>query len=572
MVRMIKKQHSMKSLKGYLFKNKLLFLGTIIFSILIAGLNIAVAFILKTLIDIGVDGKFEELINLVAIVLVFLVLYLVFNILHYLMKNNYLKKALASYKDAISKIIINKNLADFRKKNTGSYISVISNDVKTIETDYVAGNLIIITQVALFIMGLAAMFYLNVLVAVVVILLSALPIISAVVFNGKVAVSQQEVSEKNENFTTTVKDVFNGFTVIKSFGVENEVGEALSRTNNNLEMKKRKFNNITDLVKSLTEVSGFIVVIGTFTFGTWLAIQGTISVGEVVAYIQLLNYLLGPIVILSEYINKRKAGLVLVSKIDNMLLSDAVKEEGIAKENFESKIRFEDVSFTFDGEQDIVSNLNLELEKNKSYAVVGLSGSGKSTLLNLLMGYYETYRGNIFVDDTELKEIDPSSLYKMISVIQQEVFMFDAPIENNIMLYKPYSDGLLDNSIELSGLAGFINRKGTEFNCGENGSFLSGGEKQRVSIARALIKGTPILLLDEATSSLDNETALAIEKSILNINNITRVIVTHKLNESMLSMYDEIIMMKNGKVVEKGSFNDLIEKRGVFYSLYKVTD
>ncbi|MNE52741.1 Lipid A export ATP-binding/permease protein MsbA [compost metagenome] len=149
--------------------------------------------------------------------------------------------------------------------------------------------------------------------------------------------------------------------------------------------------------------------------------------------------------------------------------------------------------------------------------------------------------------------------------------MFDAPVQNNIFLYKSYSQEALDDAIKMSGLDGFIGKKGADFNCGENGSQLSGGEKQRVSIARALIKGTPILLLDEATSSLDNETAQAIEKSILQLKNTTRIIVTHKLNGDALSIYDEIIMMKNGRVVEKGSFTELIEKRGFFYSLYNVT-
>ena len=217
------------------------------------------------------------------------------------------------------------------------------------------------------------------------------------------------------------------------------------------------------------------------------------------AYIQLINYMLGPIIILSEYVNKRKAGAVLITKIDNMLLHEEEKDKGIAIEKFNNKITFKDVSFSFDEERKVLSDLNFELEKNKSYAVVGLSGSGKSTLLNLLMGYYDSYQGSIYIDDAELKSIETTSLYKVLSVIQQEVFMFDAPLQNNIMLYKDYSKERLAEAIKMSGLDEFIQKRGTDFDCGENGKQLSGGEKQRVSIARALIKDTPILLLDEAT-------------------------------------------------------------------------
>ncbi|PWV88419.1 ATP-binding cassette subfamily C protein [Paenibacillus cellulosilyticus] len=570
-MRTIKRQ-SGSSLKGLLFQNKSLLISAVIASIMIAGLNIALAFILKLLINISIDGEVADLFNLLFVILSFLSLYLIVSVTQYWTKNKYVKEAMVNYKNAITDRMIKKDLSDFRSHNSGSYISVINNDVKTVETDYVEGNIVIITQATLFIFALGAMFYLNVQVAVVAIVLSLLPIITSVAFNGKVSLHQERVSEKNGAFTTTIKDIFNGFTVIKSFGVEKEVSSAVSGVNNSLEVDKRKFKNLTEMVKSLTEVAGFIVVVGTFTFGAWLAIKGKTTPGDVLAYIQLLNYLLGPIVILSESLNKRKAGAVLIQKIDDLLISDGQKEAGIPKEQFNHSIVFDNVSFSFDGDKDVLTGIHLALEKNKSYAIVGLSGSGKSTLLNLLMGYYDSYKGNIYIDDVELRDIDPTSLYKMLSVIQQEVFMFDAPIENNVFLYKNYPQEALQKAITMSGLDGFIEKKGSGFNCGENGSQLSGGEKQRVSIARALIKGTPVLLLDEATSSLDNETAQAIEQSILNIKDNTRIIVTHKLNSDALRMYDEIIMMKNGCVVEKGSFSELLEKKGFFYSLYNVTD
>ena len=560
-----------KTLKNHLFTNKHLYFSSIFLSLILSAMNVGLAFILKILIDLGVTGEASELFDMLWITIGLLAIYLVIHILHYKLKNKYVMRALIGYKNAILRIIINKNLVDFRKKNTGSYISVINNDAKTIETDYVEGNLIIITQTALFIMGLSAMFYLNAQIAIVVIVLSLLPIIATVTLNVKVERHQTDVSKKNEGFTTAIKDIFNGFTVIKSFGVEKEVSETISKVNQGLEGRKNKLYNTQGLIQSLTEVTGFLMFIGTITFGVWLAIKGEISVGEVMAYIQLINYMLGPIIILSEFVNKRKAGAVLITKIDNMLLHEEQKDKGIAIEKFNNKITFKDVSFSFDEERKVLSDLNFELEKNKSYAVVGLSGSGKSTLLNLLMGYYDSYQGSIYIDDAELKSIETTSLYKVLSVIQQEVFMFDAPLQNNIMLYKDYSKERLAEAIKMSGLDEFIQKRGADFDCGENGNQLSGGEKQRVSIARALIKDTPILLLDEATSALDNETARAIEKSILEIKNITRIIVTHKLNGTSLAMYDEVIMMKNGRVVEKGSFEELLERKGVFYSLYNVT-
>ena len=181
-----------------------------------------------------------------------------------------------------------------------------------------------------------------------------------------------------------------------------------------------------------------------------------------------------------------------------------------------------------------------------------------------------TYTGNILYDDKELSKISSESLYDTVSTIQQNVFVFNASIKDNITMFSDFPKEEIDRVIEMSGLSELIAKKGEGYMCGENGCGLSGGEKQRISIARALLRKSKVLLVDEATASLDVKTSSIVLNSILGLENMTRIIVTHNLEEGCLKKFDKILTLKNGSVLEAGSFSELMDKKGYFYSLYTV--
>ena len=168
------------------------------------------------------------------------------------------------------------------------------------------------------------------------------------------------------------------------------------------------------------------------------------------------------------------------------------------------------------------------------------------------------------------EEISIDSLFEILSFVEQNVFVFDDSIINNITMYSNMEDELLKEAINKSGLAKLIEEKGPDYRCGENGCNLSGGEKQRISIARALVKKSQLLLLDEATSALDNETSASITNNLLAIGNTTKIMITHRLDEEILSKFDEIIVMKNGNIVEFGTYKELIDKNATFKSLVEL--
>ena len=190
--------------------------------------------------------------------------------------------------------------------------------------------------------------------------------------------------------------------------------------------------------------------------------------------------------------------------------------------------------------------------------------------VNLLMEAYPDYAGSITFDEKELREIGSRHLYKTVSVVQQNVFIFNATIRDNITMFSSFPQEAVDSAIRLSGLSALMEAKGEDYLCGENGCNLSGGEKQRISIARSLLKKSQVLLVDEATAALDAQTAFQISSAILDMEQ-TAIVITHALEEKLLRRYDRILTLKNGSITESGTFQELMDKKGYFYSLFTVS-
>ena len=220
----------------------------------------------------------------------------------------------------------------------------------------------------------------------------------------------------------------------------------------------------------------------------------------------------------------------------------------------------------------IAENMYLGNEKGKKYAFVGKSGCGKSTLIKLIAGYYSDFTGNVLYDADSLSILDIDKITALSSIIHQNVYMFDESIFDNICLHEDYSEKELQSALSDSGLSSFIKQvpNGLEYHVGENGANLSGGQKQRIAVARALIRKKPLLILDEGTSAIDMQTAYDIESRLLAISDLTLLTITHNMSKDILELYDEIIFMADGKIIEHGTFETLIAKHAAFYDFYQL--
>lgn len=490
----------------------------------------------------------------------------------YFSKPRFISRAISQYKSYVFEQLSKKSISAFYGENTGLYISALSNDTATIETNYLSNIFGIIDQSLMFVSALAMMFLYNPLLTVVSIGLSLLPIIVSLLSGNRLAVAEKKVSDLNETYISTLKDSLVGFSVIKSFRAEVQMCRIFAKSVKQVSNAKEKRKKISVIIQMFAWIASAIVQLGVLLVGAYLALSGKgVTVGTVLVFVQLLNFVLNPIAQIPTYFAEYKAAKALIQKLANAL-NENVREEGdIDQHMLTDGIHLKDVSFAYEAEKTILQDVNFTFNKGKSYAIVGASGSGKSTLLNLLMASHSEYKGSICYDDTELRKINSESLYKMVSVVQQNVFIFNASIRDNITMFSDFPKDEVNRAIELSGLSKLIAERGEDYLCGENGSGLSGGEKQRISIARCLLKKSQVLLVDEATAALDAQTAYQVSNSILDLDNITRIVVTHLIDETLLKRYDCILAIKNGRIEESGCFDVLIERKGYFYSLYTVS-
>ena len=541
-------------------------------TVLLTAANLMISWLIQQIIDLttGADTGFT-LSPILALTVAALGLEILAFAFAYHAKPKLIARGIGQYQEYVFSQLCKKGISAFSGENTSLYISALSNDSTAIETNYLANIFVILDSAVLCAGALALMFYYSPLLTVISVGLSLMPLLASLLTGNLVAKAEKQVSDRNEAYMTTLKDSLVGFSVIKSFRAESQMRRLFAEKVREVSDAKCLRRKMSILVQMLSVSAGSIVQFGVFLIGAYLSLSGAgLSAGTVLVFVQLLNFVIQPVGSVPQALAECKAARALMEKAADAL-AENVRQEGTAvKTELCSGITLRDLSFAYEPEKPILSGLNVTFEAGKSYAVVGASGSGKSTLLNLLMASDPSYTGSICFDGTELRQLSGEALYGMVSVIQQNVFIFNASIRNNITMFSDFPREAVERAIEMSGLSALIEARGEDYLCGENGSGLSGGEKQRISIARSLLKQSQVLLVDEATAALDARTAYQVSSAILDLSGLTRIVVTHALDEALLKRYDCILTLKNGSIAEAGTFDRLMENKGYFYSLYTV--
>lgn len=558
-------------MKEYIFKHKTLLTLALVLSTLSALLNVSLVFLLKYILDYVVSGEINKLIN-VGIITV--IVTLICNICTYLsevVKGKYIKKTLIYFKNDIFNGIIRKNVKDFYSNNTSSYISILNNDIYTIELEYLQNMFGACSLMLNFVFAVSSLLIINVNVAIFICIMSIIIALIPIVFSNKLNLAKKDYSEKQSFFVAAMKDLFSGYETIKVFNIEEITKRKFNDINNICENSKYNLSKTLALCKALSITLNSSIVLCIFLLSGYLVIKGSITVGSTVAVLQLVQNVISPITALTVYITRIKSNKSIIQKIESCI-DVRSSNTSIKLEHFKKDIEFNNIKFSYEDGMQVLNGVSFKIEKNKKYAFVGDSGCGKSTIFKLLLGYFNNYEGEILIDGIDIKDLNTETLYKNLSHINQNVFIFDDNIKNNITLYSEYSKEKLDKVIHLSELDKFLEKRklNVEENLKENGFNLSGGEKQRIAIARALIKEKPILLFDEATSSLDNITSFEIENLLLEMESITTIMITHKLVKNILKKFDCIFVIKDGLIIEAGKFSELIDKKGEFYNIYNV--
>ena len=548
------------------------FYAFMIFNILVPLTNIAFAYSIKGIIDSGMSQNKEALTQAVLVGATVIFIYAGLNFISLRLRNKLVRQIMSRYKNKVFQSILDRDYRDFSKEKSGKFISVLTENMKKIEQDYLHQYFNISKNLSLMIFSLLAMFIGNWYLTLLVIIASIIPMMISGFIGQKSAYLQKSAMIADQKYLAKVKDILAGFLVIKSFNVKEAIRQDYRNESEKLDeiyFMKGKFDVLANVISQL---SGMIVFLVAFGGGMYLVFNGYTTIGSVTAIVQLVNFVVMPLNEVGMGMSKFREGQ---ATLDAFEVKDVTElQTGETKEYFDDVISFSNIDFSYPNtEEKIFNHLSLKIQKGEKIAIVGMSGSGKSTLLNLLLRFYDVTSGHISIDNQDIQAISAESLYNLMTIVQQDVYIFDDTLRANITLNQSFTDEEIKQAVQQSGLESYVleNESGLQALCGENGSNLSGGQKQRVSIARALIRKTPILLLDEATSSLDNQVTTEIESSILDIQNLTALVVTHKLNENILKRYDRILFMKAGVIVEDGSFSDLMDRRGEFYKLFELS-
>ena len=560
----------MKKLWKYLFKYKLLFF-TRVLTISLAALSvICFDFMMGFIVDIFSNGETEKFVPIILASIFLIILLFVTECVDGYVMSSYIKNTVNYLRCDIFTKILNKDMKDFFLDNIGKYISILYNDIKIIEDSLLNNIFLVISSFISFIISLLFLFSISPSIVIFIVIFGILGFVIPNALSKKLIIEKNNYSHNLEEITSVTKDLFSGFEVIKGFNIGSKINTIFKNSSNTVESTKKKCSILESIIKGFSLSFSVTVYLGVLILGGYLMYKGEISVGTAIIIIQLSTHIVGPVKTSISLINQIKSVSLIADKIDEILYDSCEDIEEVSLPKFENSIEVKNLDFSYTNDRKALNNINLTFEKNKKYAIVGESGCGKSTLIKLLMRYYKDYNGDILIDNKDIHKIFSNDLYKNMSMIQQNVFMFDDSIKENIKLFANYSDEEVLSICDRSGLSNLISRLPDGINSlvGENGNKLSGGEKQRIAIARSLINNTKILILDESTSALDNETAYNLESSLLSINDLTLIVVTHKLIKNILLNYDEIIVMKDGMVIEKGSFDYLISLKGYFYSLY----
>lgn len=374
------------------------------------------------------------------------------------------------------------------------------------------------------------------------------------------------------DLNTYLNENISGMKLIQIFNQEINKSEEFSKKNEDLRKARYKVVLAFGIYRPLITFIYFVAIALTFYFG----IEFGLNSGEIVAFYLLLSRFFNPVQNLADQLNNIQKALTASERLFNLLdvepkVVDAI--DAIEINEFKGKIEFRNVYFAYKDEDWILKNVSFVINPKETCAFVGATGAGKTTILSLIVRNYEIQKGQILIDDIDIKKIKVTSLRKAIGQMLQDVFLFSGTIRTNITLYddEKYSDEEIIKVCDYVNASSFINKldKGLDEYVIERGENFSSGQRQLLSFARTVLAKPQILILDEATANIDTETETLIQESLAKIKNIgTMLIVAHRL--STIQHSDQIIVLDNGEIVEKGTHQELLKHKGLYYKLYEL--
>jgi ABC-type multidrug transport system, ATPase and permease components len=538
----------------------------ILFSILTYALVSCVFYTYSWITQTAVDADIS-MARIVAIICVLLVIALfAFMTILAFFKRKILENACKSLRDDIMRKIFRITIPTFFSEKTSHYSSLLLNDVETIETQFFSnvlelyGDTIQLLIMFGFIAALGWQFLL-------IVLLFSLPsVLQPFALKGRLGAAGQVVSEHLGIYTEKVREYITNFETIKMFGKAEVFSTKFSKDVNELEKKRKKEFMLKALNFTMVMLSVYFLKVGTQIYFVNSALNGMITVASVTLLFGFANNVGNPMSFILGYLEAINASRAIRSKFAGFMELEEDLSESSEIISFEDGVSFENVKFAYeDMVVPVLDDLTMTFTRGHKHLILGKSGSGKSTIFKLLMGYYPNYDGAIRFGKTDLREISQKSLWETMAVIHQNIFVFSGTIRDNITLFdEQYTDDQVMEVIQKSHIADLIASlpRGIYTEIAEGGTNFSGGEKQRLSIARALLANKEILLVDEGMSALDNLTAYEVENTLL-ASDKTIIAISHQIRPNARG-YDSITVLEKGRLAVCGTYDELMKSNDYF--------
>lgn len=438
----------------------------------------------------------------------------------------------------------------FFQHNSADYLSNMTTDVEILRDSYFNVLLGLWGDFSICIVAFIVLLWISPVLGGFVLLASLLQALVPILYSKKLERAGAEHSDAQERHMQILKENLDAFLTAKNFHIEDKLETNYTAAMTNAEERRRRMRFLKEWTSSLSYVFNQSTLLGVYLLGAVLSIRGIITIAEVVAASQLITYISNPVLWLTGDLNSLRTAKIPAKKLRAIL--DEPEDLGGPENllNPSGQLSVQGLHF-FYGQREILSGISFDFYPGKKYLIVGTSGSGKSTFLNLIAGLRDDYTGSIVLGGTELRHLSRASLTKSICCITQEPFLFDATIYENVCLYENMEEETVRQALMRVGLGVFLEGLplGIHTPLGESGATMSGGEKQRLVIARAIVRKNPILLLDESTSHLDPVTAAGIERLVLGLQDVTVLLVSHNATEAGKAGFDKVLEMRGGRLV-----------------------
>ncbi len=508
---------------------------------------------MMTIVDAALAGQLDMLKAEAFKISIAISMTLIFGILASYTRGLYLYKSLVNIKMDYVEGLFDKNINEFQAENNAIYLSAITNDMNSIEKNYFEGIYSVGNSFIAFIVAFIVIASVSPMALFLGASISIVSGLLAIAVAKPLQRHEKQRSDLFQGYTSYIKEVLSAFQIVKANNLDDKVREDFSNKSKDIQEKRFIIDRIHTYILSLQSflMNGSFIVIMIIT--CLMALRGTITAGAVILIINNMSRVIYPLRELGEWFPKIFSVKGIFEKMDASLQNQENYLETIGMDAFNECIEFKDVSFAY-GDKVVLSNINLSLKRSEKYLIIGPSGGGKSTLLKLLRKYFNPTKGQILIDGKNLKDIKKRDYFNILANIEQEVFLFEDSLRNNICLYKEYGEDEIELAIERAGLSQFVKSlpEGLDTMIYDNGKNISGGERSRVAIARGLLAKSDIIFLDEAFASLDAQVAREIEETLLELEDITIVNVSHVLFEETKDRYDKVLVVKDKSVLGQG--------------------